>query len=100
MCDGQVSWRPPCKYGRRSASRHHCGLMLAARMTFAHLAVSSATNFAKAAGELANGVPPNSASRALILGSTSAAFISVFSFSMISDGVFLGAAKPYQLLAT
>ena len=40
--------------------------MLAARMTFAHLAVSFATNSAKAAGELANGVPPNSASRALV----------------------------------
>jgi hypothetical protein len=78
----------------------YCGLMLAARMTFAHFAVSSATNFVKRAGELANGVPPNSASRALIFGSARAAFISVFSLSMMSDGVFFGAAKPYQLLAT
>jgi hypothetical protein len=74
--------------------------MLAARMTFAHFAVSFATNFAKTAGELANGVPPNSTSRALILGSASPAFISVFNLSMMSAGVALGAAKPYQLLAT
>jgi hypothetical protein len=38
-------------------------------MTFGHFAVSSATNFVKAAGELANGVPPNSANRDLIFGS-------------------------------
>ena len=78
----------------------YCGLMLAARMTFAHFAASSATNFVKAAGELANGVPPNSANRALIFGSASAAFISVFSLSMMSEDVLFGAAKPYQLLAT
>jgi hypothetical protein len=74
--------------------------MLVARMTFAHFAVSPATNFVKAAGEFANGVPPNSANLALIFGSASAAFISVFSLSMMSDDVFLGAAKPYQVLAT
>src|SRR6266853_4636299 len=54
----------------------YCGLMLAAWMTLAHFAVSSATNFVKTTGELANGVPPNSARRALILGSASPPFIS------------------------
>src|SRR5262249_7927103 len=84
----------------RSSAEPHCGLILAARMTFAHFAVSSATNFVKAAGELANGVPPSSANRSLIFGSASAAFISVFSLSMMSEDVFFGAAKPYQLLST
>jgi hypothetical protein len=88
-------------YGMSTGSDQlHCGLMLASRITFAHFAVSFATNFAKVAGELANGAPPSSARRAFILGSARAAFISAFNLLTISDGVLLGAAKPYQVLAT
>src|SRR5262245_61916507 len=88
------------RYGIWVEARPYSALMLAARITFAHFAVSSATNFAKSAGELASGVPPNSISRVLTLGSASAALISAFNLFMISCGVFPGAAKPYQLLAT
>ncbi len=51
--------------------------------TFAHFSVSSAISLPKSAGEPGSGVPPNSASRALILGSTSPALISLLSLSMI-----------------
>jgi hypothetical protein len=38
--------------------------------------------------------------RAFILGSASAAWISLLSLSMISAGVFLGTAAPYHAFAT
>src|SRR6202023_2785653 len=70
---------PNGRYGTYVARcQRHSGLMFAARMTLAHFAVSSATNFAKSTGELASGVPPNSTSRVLMLGSTSATLISAF----------------------
>jgi hypothetical protein len=52
------------------------------------------------AGESARGVPPRSANRTLSLGSSSAAFISLLSFSTNSTGVFLGALTPYHELAS
>src|SRR5262249_28086010 len=57
----------------------YSGLMLAARITLAHFAVSSAMSVPKAAGVSANAVPPKSAKRALIFGSASAAAISLLS---------------------
>jgi hypothetical protein len=49
-------------------------LILAARMTFPHLLVSSAISLAKSALEPASDVPPSSANRVFILGSATAAF--------------------------
>jgi hypothetical protein len=48
----------------------------------------------KSTGEPAITAPPMSASRALILGSARAAFISILNSSTISAGVFLGALMP------
>jgi hypothetical protein len=59
----------------------HSGLMLAARITLAHFSVSAAMNFRKSAGELACTKVPSSMSRALNLGSASAALISLLSLS-------------------
>jgi hypothetical protein len=50
------------------------GLMPANLTTLAHFSVSAAMSLPKSAGEPASTVPPSSASRALILGSASAAF--------------------------
>src|SRR5262249_24432690 len=75
-------------------------LILAARITLLHFAASAAMNFPKSPSEPASGTAPKSASRALMSGSARAAFISLFSFSMISGGVFLGATTPNQLLAS
>ena len=78
--------------------RPHSGLMLADRITLPHFSVSSAMNFPNSADVLANSPPPRSASCALILGSEEPALISLFSLSMISAGVLLGAPMPYQLV--
>src|SRR5215472_6892697 len=85
-------------YGILDGLPRHSGLMLADRITLAHFSVSSAMSFPKSAGEPTNGVPPRSASRALILGSARPALISLLSLSMISAGVFLGAPTPNQPL--
>jgi hypothetical protein len=45
------------------------------------------------------GTPPRSTRRALNLGSARAALTSLFSLSIISAGVFLGAPRPAQMLA-
>ena len=74
--------------------------MLADRITLLHFSASAAMNLPKSAGEPASGAAPKSTSRAFILGSARAKFISLFSLSMISGGVFLGAATPNQLLAS
>src|SRR6516165_1071279 len=68
--------------------------------TSPHFSVSSAISLPKSAGETTSGVPPKSASRALILGSARPALISLLSLSTISTGVFLGMPTPYQLLAS
>src|SRR6516162_113143 len=74
----------------------HSGLTWAARITLAHFSVSSARSLPNSAGLSANGVPPRSAKRALILGSARAAAISLLSLSTIAGGVFLGAPTPSQ----
>ena len=70
-----------------SRSRGYSGLAPENLTTLAHLSVSSAMNFPKSAGEPGNTVVPRSASRAFILGSASAALISLLSLSTISAGV-------------
>src|SRR5262245_59816091 len=88
------------KYGQRLASRHHSGLMLAARITLPHFSVSAAMNSPKSAGEPTSGAPPRSASRAVILGSARPALISLLSLSTIPAAVAFGAQTPNQLLAS
>src|SRR5262249_29066560 len=75
-------------------------LMLAARTTLPHFSVSVAMSMPKSAGDPRSAVPPNSANRALILGSTSAALISLLSLSMIAEGVFFGTPTPNHALAS
>src|SRR5262245_30142814 len=86
--------------GRYGTLPDHSALTLAARITLPHFSVSSAMSFPKSTGEPTSGVPPRSASRALILGSARAALISLLSFSTISTGVAFGAPRPDQPLAS
>src|SRR5262249_24397330 len=79
---------------------HPSGLRLAARITLPHFSASLLISLPKSAGEPASAAAPKSASRAFILGSARATFISLFSLSIISRGVFFGAATPNQLLAS
>src|ERR1700704_4152110 len=69
-------------------------------MTSAHFRVSFSMNLAKSAGEPAKMSQPRSAKRVLMLGSSSAALICLFSLSTIAGGVPLGATMPYQPLAS
>src|SRR5262249_13418068 len=82
-----------------TGDRPHSALILAARITLPHFSASSLMSLPKSAGEPASAAAPKSASRAFILGSARATFISLFSLSIISGGVFFGAATP-QLLAS
>src|SRR5262245_36892623 len=78
----------------------YSGLMLAPRSTLARVAASSGMSFSKSGGEPRNTVPPCSTSRALIMGSVTAALICLLSFSTISGDVLLGAPTPYHVLAS
>src|SRR6266516_2897174 len=89
-----------CSAGRRQVYRIHSGLAPENLTTLPHFSISSATSFPKSAGEPGITVPPKSASRAFILRSAKPALISLLSFWTISFGVFLGAATPYQALAS
>src|SRR5262245_16653809 len=84
----------------RNISPDHSGLMLAARITLPHFAVSAARCFPKSDGGPANGIEPRSKSRALSLGSARPALISALSLSTIQLGVLLGAPMQYQALAS
>src|SRR5205085_6142398 len=89
--------RRPSTCRRRS---DHSVLMLAARMTFAHFSVWLAINLPKSVGVPDSGGLPRATSRALILGFESPALIALLSLSMTSPGVFLGAPKPCQPIAS
>src|SRR5262245_27500460 len=78
----------------------HSGLMLAARITLAHLLVASAMSFAKSADVNSVGSRPKPTRRAFILGPVTTALISLLSFSIISAEVPLGAPTPYHVLAS
>ena len=58
--------------------------------TLAHFSVSSRISFPNSVGDVTSVGAPSSTSRFLIWGSASAALISLFSFSIISVGVFRG----------
>src|SRR5262249_58139376 len=68
--------------------------------TLVHRSISAATNLAKSAGDPPNSRQPRSARRCRVLGSARPALISLLSLSTISGGVSLGAAMPYQPLAS
>src|SRR5205814_797914 len=85
---------------RRARQPNHSGFMPANLTTLPHFSVSSAMSLPHPAGDSASTVPSSSASRALIFGSASAELISLFSLSMISVGVFLGAPRASQRLAS
>src|ERR1700722_1673040 len=72
----------------------YSGLMPAALMNFAHFSVSRAKSLLKSADVIGTGSHPRSASRSLTLGSARPALISRLSLSMISPGVWRGAAMP------
>ena len=74
--------------------------MFAARITLPHFSVSASINLPKSAGDPGSTVAPKSASRAFILGSARAPLTDLFSFSTISEGVFLGVPTPYHVLAS
>src|SRR5262249_60081371 len=76
------------------------GLMFASRTTLLHFSVSSAMSLPKSVGEPGSTVPPESAIRALILGSVRAALVSWLGFPLTSAGVPLGAPRPNQTLAS
>src|SRR5262249_41491616 len=78
----------------------HSPLMPAARMTFVHFSVSPAMNLAKSPGDPPKIRQPRSARRCFVRGSARPALISLLSLSTISAGVSLGAAMPYQPLAS
>ena len=69
----------------------YSSLMLAAQITLPHFLVSSPMNLPNSFGEVGNAVAPSSAIRALILGSPSAALISLLSLPMAHDDFRLGA---------
>src|SRR5262249_53187865 len=76
------------------------GLDVGRPTTLPHYTATSVMSLPKTAGEPASAASPKSASRAFILGSARAAFISLFSLSIILGGVLFGAATPNQLLAS
>src|SRR6516165_3881246 len=80
--------------------RAHSGLMPEDLMTLAHLSVSAVMNFSNSTGVSGIGSTPSSLSRVFAFGSARATFIASLSLLTISLGVFLGAAKPYQPLAS
>src|SRR5580704_12650831 len=88
----------PKETGR--AAQDHSGLAWENFTTLLNFSVSSTMSLPKSAAEPGSAVAPKSANRAFILGSTSAALISMLSLSTISAGVFFGAPTPVQKLAS
>src|SRR5262249_20291566 len=85
-------------FGRDRAD--HSGFMPANLITLPHFSVSSAMSLPKSACDPGSTVPPRSARRALILGSSRAALTSLLSLSTILAGVFLGTPTPYHVVAS
>ena len=67
-----------------AGSPDHSCFMLATRITLPHFSVSSAISFPKSDGEPDTLLTPRSVSRALILGSSSARWISLLSLLISS----------------
>src|SRR5215510_2769123 len=83
------------------AAPDHSGLMPANLITLVHLSIFSAMNLATSSGEFGDtATAPRSASRCLMLGSSTAALVCLLSVAMISGGVPLGTPKPIQPAAS
>src|SRR6476620_3744931 len=89
-------WPPACCCGDRPYS----ALMPTNFITRAHFSVASEMIVPNSAGEHPSTVPPSSTIWDLILLSARPALSSLFSISMISAGVFLGAPIPAKPLAS
>src|SRR6476620_11728561 len=83
-----------------SGLRHQFDLMLAATITLPHLLVSSEISVPKSAGDPERTMPARLASRDSNFGSAMLMLTSLFSLSISSAGVFLGASIPYHALAS
>src|SRR5262249_48001153 len=83
-CTGEQCDELAPLHGAYPKARDHGLRMPANSITFAHFSVYAAMNIPKSAGELMNTVPPRSATRAFIRGSSRPALISLLSLSMIS----------------
>src|SRR5579859_2049687 len=98
------SLRKQCKrtagHCHRSAYGLQLGLILPARITRPHFAVSSATSLRNSTGEPPSAVPSRLAICARNLESTSAALIAWLSAATISGDVLLGAPSPKTELAS
>jgi hypothetical protein len=79
-------------------SHDYSGLIFANLITLAHFSVSSAMRFPNSAGVIDSGSTPKLIRRALMAGSKTMALISLLSFSMIAEGVPLGANQLHHSL--
>src|SRR6516162_3815839 len=86
--------------GTSARGTYYSALMFAVRITLPHLSVSSTMNLRKSPADPISAVAPRSESRALILGSASAAFVSRLSLLTMSVGVLRGAPRADQTLAS
>src|SRR5215468_9795159 len=76
----------PVSGPRKRRPADHSALILAPEnsTTLLHFSTSLATNLLKSAGEPGSGVPPSSAIRAFVLGSSNAALSSLLSLSILA----------------
>src|SRR5258708_31397499 len=91
---GAVRARESDKFGILWQDRPYSALMPANLITLAHFSMASEMIAPNSAGEPPSTVPPSSTIRALILLSARPALSSLFSISMMSAGVVLGAPMP------
>src|SRR6266403_750963 len=97
---GPVRARETDKFGILWQDRPYSALMPANLITLAHFSMASERIAPNSAGEPPSTVPPSSTIRALILLSARPALSSLFSISIMSAGVFLGAPMPAKPLAS
>src|SRR6266404_293041 len=97
---GAARARETDKFGILWQDRPYSALMPANLITLAHFSMASERIAPNSAGEPPSTVPPSSTIQALILLSARPALSSLFSISMMSAGVFLGAPMPANPLAS
>ena len=81
-------------------SYDYSAVIFANLITLAHFSVSSAIRFPNSAGVIDSGSTPKLIKRAFVAGFNTMALISLLSFSMIAEGVPLGAPMPFQPVAS
>src|SRR5262249_38188564 len=87
-------------WGHRLGFANHSGLMLAARITLAHLAVSDLMTTANSSGELREASRPSCAIRSRMSACTAICTMSVCTLLMTAAGVPAGANSPNQEMAS